>query len=375
MKPAVGSDEIGFAEHIGKFDALLDTTSDERPSLLGFGTSTATIDITQNDKEFYRIVGSTSTLGLLRSRHSCRNYISTHSTCQKLIGEQGIIFGPGKVNDYVKKLNPSSTDCQSILPPTNLGKTITSLFDKGVVFKPEKATSKDPVFVRNWSLSEFWEHSSWPRDSSGMNVRYGLPVIDEDEDDEDSINMVAAPPTRSSSRVSSKSKLEEIEALKKQRASQPTNPYVKDIIGVQGVEEDIIESKQNSVLFLSAKWCKTCKSLNPQYTRLARESTSTTSASSSDDDSSSSSNNILFAKAETSGLVGKELGKYLEVDAVPAFVFFKDGKLFGTPLSVSRIPSTKLQRAIDLLSTNQDWDSTIIMEQDSNRNDDEDDEN
>ena len=276
-----------------------------------------------------------------------------------MIGEQGVIFGPGKVNEYVKKLNPKSSDCQSIVPPTNLGKTITSLFEKGVIYEPEKRNSnnKSPIFVRGWSLSEFWEHSSWPRDSSGMNIRYGLPVIEDDDDDDE--DMISAPPVRSKQAVSSKAKLEEYEQLKLERESQPSNPYVKDVIGVLGVEEDIINSKQTSVLFLSAKWCKTCKKLNPQYTRLARETPS--------------NNGLIFAKAETSGLVGKELGKYLEVDAVPAFVLFKNGKLFGTPLSVSRIPSTKLQRAIDLLSDDKEWDPTILMTQDEAGDDGDDD--
>ena len=71
---------------------------------------------------------------------------------------------------------------------------------------------------------------------------------------------------------------------------------------------------------------------------------------------------IVFAKAEASGRFGKELGRFLEVDAVPAFVLFRKGKLFGTPLSASKFPTPKISRALELLQSGADWDPSVLRE-------------
>ncbi|OEU19854.1 hypothetical protein FRACYDRAFT_155646, partial [Fragilariopsis cylindrus CCMP1102] len=63
--------------------------------------------------------------------------------------------------------------------------------------------------------------------------------------------------------------------------------------------------------------CKTCKTINPAFTRMAR-----INQESNDDNDNS---NISFVKAETSGASGKELAKHVSVQAVPAFVFIRDG--------------------------------------------------
>lgn len=48
----------------------------------------------------------------------------------------------------------------------------------------QKMTNKDDVFVREWSLKDFWEFTSWPRDANGEgNTRYGLPVLDTEDFD------------------------------------------------------------------------------------------------------------------------------------------------------------------------------------------------
>ena len=60
MKPAVGSDDTGFSSHVGDFDSLLDTISNERPS-------NAFLDL---DDDSYGVSGS-RTLSLLESRHNC----------------------------------------------------------------------------------------------------------------------------------------------------------------------------------------------------------------------------------------------------------------------------------------------------------------
>ena len=78
----------------------------------------------------------------------------------------------------------------------------------------------------------------------------------------------------------------------------------------------------------------------------------------------SDSSNISFVKAETSGEMGKALGRYLSVQAVPAFVLFRNGEQFGVPLSVSKLPSKKIDRALDLLASGAPWDGSILDAED-----------
>lgn len=82
LKPAVGDAQIGFAQHIGSFNSLLDTIGNERP----LNTSPVTlfenaIDGEEEDElPFYSLddpfasptLGAPgSVLDLLRSRHEC----------------------------------------------------------------------------------------------------------------------------------------------------------------------------------------------------------------------------------------------------------------------------------------------------------------
>lgn len=69
---------------------------------------------------------------------------------------------------------------------------------------------------------------------------------------------------------------------------------------------------------------------------------------------------VVYAKVETSGRWGKEVGRYLGVDAVPNFILFRKGQRFGSPLSVSRLPSKKIDQAIQLLESGADWDPDVL---------------
>jgi hypothetical protein len=64
----VGSSKNGFSSHVGQFDSLLDTLSDERPS-------TSFLDLEDEDEDEETdspsYVFGGSTLGLLKSRHNC----------------------------------------------------------------------------------------------------------------------------------------------------------------------------------------------------------------------------------------------------------------------------------------------------------------
>jgi hypothetical protein len=69
---------------------------------------------------------------------------------------------------------------------------------------------------------------------------------------------------------------------------------------------------------------------------------------------------VVFAKANAVGKLGKEVRRTLGLDAVPAFLFFKAGKRYGTVLSVSKMPSKKLDFALDLLIAGDNWDGKSI---------------
>jgi len=81
VKPAVGGNGIGFAAHVGKFDSLLDTISNERPmNSVNRQTSDNNTDYydidnddTDSDTSFpsFSLESSKSVLSLLSSRHNC----------------------------------------------------------------------------------------------------------------------------------------------------------------------------------------------------------------------------------------------------------------------------------------------------------------
>jgi len=172
---------------------------------------------------------------------------------------------------------------------------------------------------------------SWPRDSEGANIRFGLPVIDDldiGEEEED----FPAPPNASVAPVPKPPK-DEFEGEK--------NPYVLDIKNLEELNSHILDPKKDCILFLSAQYCRTCKYLTPQYTKLARNN---------------KGGDVVFAKANAVGKIGKEVSKALAVDAVPAFCLFRAGERYGTTINVSRIPSKKLDVALELLRSGDSWD-------------------
>jgi hypothetical protein len=66
------------------------------------------------------------------------------------------------------------------------------------------------------------------------------------------------------------------------------------------------------------------------------------------DDGNDNDNNIN-EMGEASGRDGKMLGRALGVNSVPTFILFRKGKPFGKPISVNRLPSEKLETAINYL--------------------------
>jgi thiol-disulfide isomerase/thioredoxin len=363
IKPAVGDSDTAFSSHLGEFDSLVDTIGNEQSDVGRVS------------------LGAESTLQMLKSRHKCHKYVSTLTHSQDIIASEGIFGGPRNADGYSEKIgNPSflmnSRDCQVIPPPMSIGSTIKILMEKDVVFTEKqriKACSKKSDAIRGWSLSDFWEQTSWPRDSSGMGTtRFGLPVrdgsndnYDKFDDDDDDEFMISEAPYREQGNkgvisvgddddevgeFSSSSTSSSRSSNLKNRAIQ-NNPYVINIMDIDGMESEIVSTEKDCIMFMSAKFCKTCKTINPAFTRMAR-----INQENNDDNGNS---NISFVKAETSGASGKELAKHVSVQAVPAFVFIRDGKILGQA-SVSKLPSKKIDTALKLFATGADWDYKLL---------------
>ncbi|KAG7348402.1 thioredoxin [Nitzschia inconspicua] len=366
ITPAIGSSDVGFSAHVGQFDSLVDTIGNERSSSLS-------MDDPIGDNDFYDIGLSfgSSVLQLLRNRHNCQTYVSTFTNCQQVVANEGIFGGPGKAEQYCEKIGNLSIlrknkDSRLLPPPKSLGNTIETLLKAGTIFTEKqrrKLCSKKSNAIRGWSLADFWEATSWPRDASGTGtIRFGLPVRDDPTEEDVEVEfMISESPYRQEQAraVSTDSDYDDIgdfglKEAKKSASSQnrafQNNPYVLNVLGVDGLQSEIVDTKMDCIMFMSAKFCKTCRTINPLYTRMARlhqERDGTT---------------VSFVKAEASGESGKALGRHLSVQAVPSFVLFREGRQFGVPLSVSKLPSRKIDRALELLETGAPWDGSILDE-------------
>ena len=359
VPPAIGDDDTGFASYIGEFDALLDTAQNERPSRRGmFTTSDDDDDGTTTD------MGSSMVLKLLKDRHKCERYISSMTQAQNIIYRDGVFFGPGKVKEHFANLQEKYKSrpamFETIIPPASFGQTVQTLLENDIVYKSSKeflTGNKNNVIARGWSLSDFMEVNMWPQNSAGggtRSVRYGFPVLEEVEDDMLDA-MISAPPETADQKFIAKDKWDEdIEREERKRDEvDQRNPYVRKIVGAKQLHEHIVKDEKDAVLFMSATWCRTCRSLNPKFTYMARQTS---------EKNEENSKKILFAKADTTGEIGKDLGRLLNVDSVPAFLLFRKGRRFGPPLSISKMPSKKLKVAIELLESGLDWDSNSIKE-------------
>mmetsp|Transcript_23368 Transcript_23368/g.44263 ORF Transcript_23368/g.44263 Transcript_23368/m.44263 type:complete len:199 (+) Transcript_23368:1-597(+) len=197
-------------------------------------------------------------------------------------------------------------------------------------------------------MKDFWEEASWPRDSSGTGVRYGF--VTEEEEDLDALfraeqlQMQQRRPDASAERTLDPA--EEAE-LDEQATEDRQNPYVKQIIGVEGLAEHVTSQRKSCVVFVAMRSCRTCKGINPVFTKIAREHGS----------------DLMFAKADATGGAGKALGRQLGVDAVPSFVLFRNGIRYGA-VSTSKLPSEKLTKAIVDLEAGKDFDLSLQEDDD-----------
>ena len=335
MPPAVGELELGFAAVMEQFDSLLDTLGnehDDAPGLKGGVT------------------------GLLAQRHGCHTYTSSLTESQVIVTDSGLLFGPGKTKEHIAKLQKRSgkATATQFPSPFGLGRTVQSLLENGFTIGAPKDARVGEVYVRGWTLKDFWEYTRWPRDASGTNMRFGFPVLEDLEsltgDEQDDGPMISAPPFRGNA-VQSEPEISEAD---EQEAA--SNPYVMMISGVKGLQERIVDDKTTCLLFLSAPFCRTCRYLTPQYQRMARRY--------SEDARYGGEDKVVFAKAEATGNLGKELGKALGCDSVPSFLLFDKGRVYGKPMAVSRLPSKKLEMAIASLQSGERWDESKYSEED-----------
>mmetsp|Transcript_25479 Transcript_25479/g.61249 ORF Transcript_25479/g.61249 Transcript_25479/m.61249 type:complete len:574 (+) Transcript_25479:88-1809(+) len=331
MRPSVESEdnEVGFADAIGQFDSLIDTIANEQNGMI----------ITDDNP-----AGGSSVLQLLRSRHQCNTYISTLTKSQQMIKSDGVLFGPGKANSYMKSMESISTKkCTPLVPSIGFGpSTLQKLLENNVIFSKK---SDKPSAVRGWELKDFWEETSWPRDSSGNGVRFGLPVVEEEDLDE-SFRIEQLQLQKRGTRVGSEGGMDEKEVTVQSKADEQ-NPYVKQITGVEGLMENIVSKERSCVVFVAMRSCRTCKGINPIFTKMARER---------DKDI------LMFAKADATGASGKALGKQLGVVAVPSFVLFRNGARFGA-VSASKLPSDRLDKAIKDLEAGVEFDTSLEEEE------------
>lgn len=353
IPPAVGELGLDFSSHVGRFDLLVDTLGDER-----------TIEARGSDDPFgveavRPVFGFESVvIKELRRKFECKRYITTLTLSQKIIADSGVFRGPGRAKSYEDEARrlASLSSLEQIPPPESLSSlTLQRLLDSNppVVF-PLKISeggalseSGERVAMRGWSLGNYLELTGWPRDAeSGM--RFGLPSIDDididtvygEEDAEEAegwVNILSASvgaplPTPAS-------------ADGRGAPSKGQNPFVSDLGGIRDLNEQVLSQKKDCMLFLTAPWCRTCKTMVPGYTRFARKT-----------GEEFSNSPVLFARADAVGRDGKELGRRLGVDSVPAFVLFRNGRRYGTNLSVSKLPSKKLEKAVAYLTSGRDWD-------------------
>uniref|UniRef100_A0A7S3P7H5 Thioredoxin domain-containing protein n=1 Tax=Amphora coffeiformis TaxID=265554 RepID=A0A7S3P7H5_9STRA len=331
------NDSDTFAESVGKFEALLDTIGRYGPQ--------------------------SRPVQLLASRHGCHAYRSARTKAEEIVASEGLLWGPGKVKEYLKSLPRKASSAPSAtLPVAGWGAVVERLL-KAKLVAPSLQTidqsKNSATWARGFSLKATWEANTWPSTTDG--TRFGFPTLEEDEDDEDDeYDDLVVTSANLSSRVQPRSE----EALQEQESNrigtraraQPssTSPYIQTVYGPEGLEEDVIKPELDCILFMSAPFCRTCKKLQAPYARLARLN---------HEDANSQ---VVFAKADVVGSFGKALGKSLGINAVPTFVLFRKGERFGRPLIISKLPDQQFDLALEYLKDREEWDDSQFDTDDKN---------
>lgn len=343
MPPAIGDDELGFAEVVGDFDAIVDTLGDEANL----------VKVDDLDDGVERVFGEKGVGSKLKRDNQCKRYISTLTQSQRIVLKEGIIFARDPVLKYQKKIEKQSSfanksddddddDSMSLPPPLDYNKILQRLFDTKTIFPTDRnengSHKKKKAFVRGCSFPDYAEIEIWPKDSTdGAEVRYGFPGIDELTLEAKVDKMMGSVGSNGSSKKQSSSK---------QKVQY--NPFVTEIETLRNLREEIVDEKKTAVLFVSAPYCKLCNNISTKYTRLARIS------------EEEKESDTKYFKASSYGKTGKQLTFTLQIESVPTFLLFRNGVKYGEPFGVTKLPSEKLDLAIEYLESGKDWDPEIM---------------
>lgn len=309
---------------------------------------------------------------------SIYRYISTVTRSQRFVLEEGILFARDPVLKYQKGVENDkelieavrkASDVTSasfyknyqILPsPRNYGQTLEKLFQQKIIYPTDRnengSHAGKKLFVRGCSFPDYAEVEIWPQDSTdGATVRYGFPGVRELTLEAKMDAMMGTfgnssktkKTTKEDNSNDSSSGEDGNDSPKKEKTQE--NPFVIDIESLADITSEIRNQKKDAVLFVSAPYCRLCRTIGPLYNRMARISKEELNSE------------LQFAKAVTGTSKGmKQLTFTLKIDSVPTFVLFRKGEIFGEPFGVPKLPSVKLDRAIEYLKTGRDWDPSIV---------------
>ncbi|KAL3787165.1 hypothetical protein ACHAW5_004735 [Stephanodiscus triporus] len=267
--------------------------------------------------------GGSSMLQLLRSRHQCYKYMSNLN-----VKNDGILFGPGKAISYVKSIESMSYNkCQNLIPSPDFGLFTVQILLENNSYSPPKVPNRQPLEITQVLASVLGcpcqRRKIWMNRSKSSNCNFNQRT-----------------------RVGSKGGMDKKE-MQRQSTADNQNPYVTQIVGVEGLAEIIISKRQNCIVFVAMQSCWTCKSINTMFTKMAREHVG---------------GELLFAKADATGASGKALGKQLGIVAVPSFVLFRNGIRYDA-VFMSKLPSDRLDKAIRDLEAGEDFDTSLVEEE------------
>jgi thiol-disulfide isomerase/thioredoxin len=312
-------EDAGFSDIIGRFEVLVDTLAAE----------------------------AEDTIELMRKKYGLKMYLTTMTRSAELFKDGGIFKGPGIVNEYRREVEKfvnfqrkdewggAGVDWAGVQDVHGRLMKSGNIFDEKI-----KAGT---VNIWGSDVRDLLESTTWPRDSEGVNVRYGFPPVvgfeDEDDDDEEDDDM----------EYSNNEEEEDSEEIgeggedtgEQDRMTKLRNSAAKvtAITNLQEVSSEIMETQSNAVLFLSAPWCKACKYMAPPYKRLSKLEPE-----------------VKFLQVSISSEEGKEVSRWLGVDAVPSFVFFREGKVIGDPVSTGKLrKGGEVYTGVQLLKTGGRW--------------------
>ena len=368
---------------VGEFDILIDTLGDE----LGIGRAMNIVNHHNNQEED---MGSRFTQQL-NDLHNCQTYISTITRSQQYVLKNGLLFARDDViryqNEIESKTTTASRSIQSLPPPSNFGNIIQTLINENVIYKSNSNENgnngnKD-LFVRGWSLSDLTELKTWPMEGA---VRYGFPTVDINVSNlgqrhrigkrkimsNVNIHEIQAETTKRAKNIAlvvdkldldnehtgedddeathiisesiSDSTTIKITNHQRHTTSRQTsnNPYITSISSASELNQQIIESKRNCILYVTASYCQKCKRMTPQLNRIARLSSEESLAD------KNKKKQVLFAHVDISnGAKGKQLGKILNVNKVPSVVVFQNGEQIKTTSGSSNDGSKASSIVID----------------------------